>query len=183
MGESKIYNSLDFYKNIATALYCRIYKIGGDDYGNYKLFIEAKHKDSFTKREIFYSNLIKNMAPYCGQFADISKGETPAYRENIFKLVCGYCSDMMQSLQQYHEYTPNTLLFKIRISTNLFRKIINNIEELLPQFYNEYSVKNLRLCHLQRISISKFDKIKGFGPKMRKEFICLLENAGLINTP
>ena len=94
-------NSINFYKKIATALYCFNYKIGGDDYGNFKSFIEAKHNISFTKGEIFYSNLINAMPIFGEQIADIAKGEIPSYKEKIFKEVLAYCKSR---LSDYNEH-------------------------------------------------------------------------------
>lgn len=90
-------NNKDFYSKIATALYCRNYKIGPHNCMNYKNFIEKKRDVSSIKDGTFYLNLIQAMPVKGERIADITKGEIPSYKEKIFTEVFAYCNSRLSS--------------------------------------------------------------------------------------
>lgn len=91
---------LDYFKNIAKQLYLKNYKIGAVNYFTYENFIEAKQKNFEINGELYYQNIIHAMPVFGERIADEAKGETPTYKEKIFREVLNYCKDKIEKLNK-----------------------------------------------------------------------------------
>lgn len=139
---------MDFYEQIAHQLYTYNYKIGNTDFFKPIDFIEAKHKTSEHKGDVFYKNVM-NAMPIKGHHFN------GGYKDEIFRTVLNYCNNMISEVS--NESNSEIKIFKIDKNASKFQLTSGGQRNYLDNLSHPLNLQNLNTYNENGEIVSKAD--------------------------